>query len=101
MEGDWQEYYGLDLAEAVEGGMSARRVAVLTAALPQHSRTSLALSGERAAWNPDRVLLGTVVERLDLLTATLVKINGGRARQPKPVVPRRELAPPARSSTYQ
>lgn len=73
--------------------MSARRVAVLTAALPQHSRTSLALSGERAAWNPDRVLLGTVVERLDLLTATLVKVNGGRARQPKPIVPRRELAP--------
>lgn len=88
MEADWQEVYGVDLAVAVHGGMSARRVSALTLALPQTSRTMRAVGGDESPWTHDRVLLGLVVERLDALHASFVKANGGKAKAPAPIVPR-------------
>jgi hypothetical protein len=90
VECDWQQYYRMDLAEAVEGGgaMSARRVAALTLGLPRESRTMRAVGGEDAAWSPEMVLAGLAVERLDALHATTVRANGGKAKRPPQIVPR-------------
>ena len=93
VEADWQEHYGLGLAESVygaEGGagwMTARRVAVLTLNLPHGSRTMQAVEPD-AVWTVDRQLAGLIVERLDALHYSFVKANGGKAGKPKGVVPR-------------
>jgi hypothetical protein len=47
-----------------------------------------AIGGEEAAWSPLMMLTGLIVERLDALHASLIRVNGGKAKQPQPVVPR-------------
>lgn len=93
MEADWQEVYGLDLADAMygkEGGgsMSARRVVSLTLNLPQESRTMAVVGGDGAVWSHDRVLLGMIAERIDSLHTSFIRANGGKPRKPQSIVPR-------------
>lgn len=70
--------------------MSARRVSALTLELPRASRTMRAISEDPsvAAWTPEMMLAGLVVERLDALHVTLIKANGGKAKKPETIVPR-------------
>jgi hypothetical protein len=94
VEADFQEHYGLDLADAMygrggEGGcLTARRAVVLITNLPAGSRTMRAIGGDAAWWTPDRTLLGLVVERLDALHVSTVRIAGGKSKKPPEVVPR-------------
>lgn len=83
----------MDLAEAVYGerAMSARRIAVLTLNLPISSTTMQILGSEMddPIWERSDVLSGMVVESLDALHRTLVKVNGGKPRgKPLQIVPR-------------
>jgi hypothetical protein len=88
VEADFQQYYQIDLADAVEGGgMSARRITALTFALPRESRLVRRLSDD--AWPREHQLLGLIAEKVDSLHATTVRAAGGKVKGKIPeVVPR-------------
>jgi hypothetical protein len=77
--------------------MTVRRIVGLTLSLPAESRTMRAVSGGNG-WSSTDTLVGLAVERLDALHYALVKVNGGKADKPQPLVPRPKRRPVAVST---
>lgn len=76
--------------------MSARRIIALMLGLPADSSVMRALRDieEPSLWDLEQVLLGLIVERLDALHSTLVKVNGGKVRgKIQEIVPRPKKKP--------
>lgn len=99
VEADFQEVYGIDLADAIYGGepMSLRRLVVLTFALSQESRTMKSFREMApAGWGRLEILTGLAVERLDQLIGTTVKAFGGKVRNKPPVIVPRPKRKPKR-----
>jgi hypothetical protein len=71
--------FGVDV---LDPGVSLRRVHVLVRRLPPGSLTAVE---SPAAWSTEAHLLARLNEATDLLTWVLLRVNGSKARKPKPL----------------
>ena len=74
LRADLQQYYGIDLDHAMEGGHSAGHIAALLCQLPVNARVRVANNPENA-WTFEAVLMAVVANRV----GTVIKALGGNA----------------------
>ncbi|MDA3643779.1 hypothetical protein OU416_06905 [Saccharopolyspora indica] len=87
---DFQQYYGLDLAQVIRpgSGYSPIRVLYLIRQLPLESRTYAEIRGgaQFVGWGQDRYLLANVIDAIQQTTYAVVAANSKRKpKAPKPV----------------
>lgn len=66
LRADLQEFYGIDLDHAIDGGHSATQVAACVSCLPQRSRLAV-VSNKDNAWGLTETLLAYIANSLNAL----------------------------------
>lgn len=79
MRADLQQYYGINLDDALGGACSVVHLSALVENLPQDARI-FAKPGEDAAWTLEAILLADVRNHL----AMILWVLGGGKNKPKP-----------------
>lgn len=87
LRADLQRYYGLDFVDLWRGTLSPRRVWQLSEYLPADSSLHAVLAGglHFREWGTQTQLTAHLINAIRAADVSNVRVNGGKARQPKPI----------------